>query len=98
MERTERALDLAAEVWGAEPADHLTGWTIEFSGGWFACGVTWTYGCVEPASMRIRAAPGFANCLPGILIHEFGHVLIGDGGHEDPRFERADALEGAPCE
>jgi hypothetical protein len=100
--RVERALRLAGEVWGVEPADHLAGWTIEFSGGWFACGTgaraCWTYGCALPDRRIIKAAAGFADCLPGVLIHELGHVVIGDGEHLDPRFATADAMEGGPCE
>jgi hypothetical protein len=100
--RTAKALEIAGRVWGVDPGDYLTGWTIDFCGGWFVCGragsATWTYGCASPDDERLDAAPGPSGCLAGVLIHELGHVVVGDLTHRDPRFETANALEAAPCE
>ena len=95
--QTERALSLAARVWGLEPGA-LTGWTVRYQRGWLACGTTWTYGCAFPAARLIVAAPGPSGCAAGVLIHEVGHALIGDMAHADPRWTEADALESQPCE
>jgi hypothetical protein len=99
--RTRRAFELAGELWGASPEALLTGWTVAFCQGWFVCptadGGAWTYGCALPASRLIRAAPGDTNCLEGVLIHEFGHLAVGDPAHRDPRFATATSMQAAPC-
>jgi hypothetical protein len=98
--QTARALEIAGEVWGVDPGDYVTGWVISYCRGWFVCAaaqVTWTYGCAYTDREVIEAAPGPSKCLPGVLIHELGHLVVGDPNHRDPRFAVADALEGAPC-
>jgi hypothetical protein len=96
--QTAKALELAGKVWGVDPRDYLTGWVINFSEGWFACGRSWTYGCADTNTSTLAAAPGPAKCLTGVLVHELGHLVVGDMAHRDPRFEKANALESAPCE
>jgi hypothetical protein len=99
--RTAKALEIAGVVWGVEPTDYLTGWVISFCGGWFVCGggdsATWTYGCTRTDTEVITAAAGPSHCLSGVLIHEFGHVVVGDRAHRDPRFAVADDLAAIPC-
>ncbi|MBK9517586.1 MAG: hypothetical protein IPO09_09575 [Anaeromyxobacter sp.] len=103
VERTERALEIAGEVWGVVPSDYLRGWTISYCGGWFLCGsgdsACWTYGCARLDRAVIAAAVNPATrCLPGVLIHELGHLVVGDREHRDPRFALATSREAEPCE
>jgi hypothetical protein len=100
---TRRALEIAGEVWGVEASQVLTGWTIRFCGGWFLCGsgssAAWTYGCARLDLKLITAAVNpKTGCLPGVLVHEVGHLVVGgDRDHRDPRFAQATAHEAEPC-
>jgi hypothetical protein len=97
-----RALQVAGKLWGVEPREVVSGWTITYCRGWFACAgggsATWTYGCAHLDTEVIQAAPGPSACLSGVLVHELGHLVVGDLAHQDERFALANDLEAAPCE
>jgi hypothetical protein len=100
--QTARALELAGTLWGMDPTELVTGWTITYCRGWFVCAgggtASWTWGCAHLDTEVIQAAPGPSRCVTGVLIHELGHLVVGDLAHEDPRFTLADDMEARPCE
>lgn len=103
VEEAGRTIALGAALWGAAPATALDGWVIVFSGGWFPCrtaqGATWTWGCTYPAEAVIYAAPddGPTRCRTSVLVHELGHVVLGDGDHADPRWALVPAVAAMAC-
>lgn len=94
LAEVERSIEVGAEVWGVDDGV-LSGWTIAFQGGWFPCqtaaGAEWTWGCTYPAHRLVYAAPddGPLRCRSSVLVHEIGHVVIGDPAHTDPRWVEA---------
>lgn len=100
--QTAKALELAGRLWGVDPEAYVTGWVIEFCQGWFVCSgggtATWTWGCARLDENVISAAPGPTRCAAGVLIHELGHLVVGDLAHADPRFATASDMAGQPCE
>jgi len=91
----ERSIEVGAIVWGAD-VTVLEGWTIAFQGGRFACQSRPTSpraaGCTHREQGWIQAGPD-GGCRTSALVHEIGHVLIGDTGHLDARWALA-ALHG----
>jgi hypothetical protein len=96
----ERAIELGARIWGIGD-DVLEGWTVAFQGGWFACQTrptaTWTFGCTHREQGWIQAGPDEEDCRTSVLVHEIGHVAIGDMEHRDPRWADSTKAERLAC-
>jgi hypothetical protein len=95
----ERAIEIGAATWGVD-ASVLDGWTVAFQGGWFVCHTrplaTWTFGCTHREQGWIQSGPD-GGCRTSVLVHEIGHVVVGDMEHLDPRWEESTAHEQDPC-
>jgi hypothetical protein len=87
--RVESTLDAALEYWGGRWSD-LAGRSITFEGNQtVACGThAGAFGCYDGNIRLTTRDPAFPfSCVEQtVLVHEVGHAVIGDAGHEDPRW------------
>jgi hypothetical protein len=88
--RVESTIDAALAYWGGTWKD-LEGKTIYFEGAQHvSCGSTsGAVGCYDGEQLRVSTRDvGFTfYCVEETtLVHEIGHVVIGDAGHVDPRW------------
>jgi hypothetical protein len=96
--RVESTLEAALAYWGGSWAD-LAGSTIVFEGkSNVECpGNGPSTGCYD-GDIRITtqdAGLTVACVEVTVLVHEVGHAVIGDAGHDDPRWMDFASLEGA---
>ena len=87
--RVESTLDAALEYWGGTWND-LAGRSITFEGDQtVTCGThTGAFGCFD-GNIRLSTRDSGLPLLlrrQTVLVHEVGHAVIGDVGHEDPRW------------
>ncbi|HZZ84109.1 MAG TPA: hypothetical protein VFE30_06200 [Anaeromyxobacteraceae bacterium] len=89
--RTERTIQLAAQRWRSEPVSSVA---VHF-GGDRVCGTA--LGCNNGDEIWVsdwiayhwpeRWELVLASCVEqSVLVHEVGHLVIGDPGHTDPRW------------
>ena len=87
--RVESTLDAALVYWGGN-WDDLAGRSITFEGAQnVTCGThTGAFGCFDGNIRLSTRDPAFPfSCVEQtVLVHEVGHAVIGDVGHEDPRW------------
>ena len=99
-----RAITLGADLWGADPATVLDGWVVVYGGYAYPCPVAdegrWPadgcYGREEPV-LRVNTSAAPAGCRMAALVHELGHLVIGDAAHLDPRWAEVPALMAQVC-
>ena len=96
--RVESTVEAALAYWGGSWAD-LAGSAIVFEGAaHVACpGIGPSIGCYD-GDIRVTTqdAGQTVACVEStVLVHEVGHAVIGDAGHEDPRWMDFASLEGA---
>jgi hypothetical protein len=96
--RVESTLEAALAYWGGSWAD-LAGSTIVFEGASnVECpGNGPSTGCYD-GDIRVTtqdAGQTVACVEVTVLVHEVGHAVIGDAGHDDPRWMDFASLEGA---
>ncbi len=85
--RWSHAIEESARWWGASP-DTLRGWQIVVSGEAVDCGGDAAMGCTDAPTITLYLLTD-EQCPEWFLPHEFGHALIGDPEHRDPRFKDA---------
>jgi len=79
---SRHAIAIGVAVFGGSP-DDIRGYLvrvepIDFRG---ACGHPGSIGCQDDYRMSIEIGGA---CPAAVLAHEFGHIVIGDAGHENP--------------
>ncbi len=86
MPQVREAFEHAAALWKTDPWA-LRGWTVVFHGmaplGW---GDIWFWGLTQPPLRRIDVVFEMPQCPALVLVHEWGHVALRTGGHEDARY------------
>jgi hypothetical protein len=91
--RVRRVIDLGAGYWGLAPAD-VAGWRLVLTEGLRECGASATAnGCTTDDDRTVTVAANYTVCIESsALVHELGHVALGDPEHRDPRWHDTDAL------
>jgi hypothetical protein len=92
VDDTIRVADIAVTAWGGPPRA-LSGWTVRYVIRGTAPGCpALALGCTQAANrlVQVAAEPYLACPAASALAHEVGHVLIGDPGHTDPRWDSPD--------
>lgn len=93
-----RIVGVSLAYWGGS-ANHLDGWQVSIEDGLVECwAIRNANGCSDASTRRSRIStaayldadtkePYQARCPEQtVLIHEIGHIVIGDPRHEDPRW------------
>ncbi len=97
--RLESTLAAALAYWGGDWSA-LRGRTVTLSGGpYVSCGGNdRALGCYDGDVRVTTSDPGVGTlrCVEQtVLVHEVGHVVIGDRNHEDPRWMQLDPVQEA---
>ncbi len=94
--RLESTIDAALQYWGGTWAllDHHTVRIVDAAS--VDCGGTEALGCVDGDQIQITTRdPGVGTevCIEQtVLVHEIGHLVLGDPDHTDPRWMEMDPL------
>jgi hypothetical protein len=93
--RLQNTISVAMDYWGGA-ADELNGRSITFvDDPYVACNGTQALGCYD-GNIRLTTrdpAIGTFTCVEAtVLVHEIGHVVLGDPDHTDPRWMEMDQV------
>ncbi len=94
--RVESTLEAALQYWGGSDAllDHHTLRIVDTAS--VECGGRESLGCVDGGEIRFTTKdPGVGTvaCIEQtVLVHEIGHVVLGDPNHTDPRWMELDPV------
>jgi hypothetical protein len=85
--RILRTTEIAADYWGL-PLAAVSGWRLVLTEGLLKCGSnTMANGCTTDEDHSITLSANYCICIESsALLHEIGHVAIGDPPHSDPRW------------
>lgn len=96
--RLDSTIDAALEYWGGTRQD-LDGYTLLLVDRPSVCGLENALGCVQGRRIEVTTqdpGTGTVACVEQtVLVHEIGHLVIGDPNHEDPRWMEMDSVAAA---
>lgn len=93
--RLQDTIAVALTYWGGTP-DEMNGRSITFvDDPWVECSGVRALGCFDGSIRLTTRDPsiGTFSCVEAtVLVHEIGHVVLGDRNHTDPRWMEMDAV------
>ena len=91
--RVRTVIEAAAAYWNADP-DVVSGWRLRLAEGLVQCGdCSASNGCTTDDDRTVTIASNFYVCIESTpLLHEIGHIVLGDPHHLDLRWLDDDAM------